>query len=319
MNERERDAAARAALEPDPEFAAHLEWQIRTAARRENRFARPAAPNGWRVLRAAATILLALGLGASGVLAMQRVQQSREAALRSESFVVRRQLAAAKVADAEARTQELRNLVAAGQVSTEEQAEFDAELARLRREMAIIDLQLQEVELTGKEPEDRLSAPLVDGRDFVSERLELEREALEDQRAAASARRDHMAKLYERGLAPSSEMEAANAPVEQLATRIGVLEQRLALRQSFLSGGRTAAQVERQAQRDEAQADLTRAEKEVATANAVLKRVRELSAAGAVSSGDLRAAELSVAQAERAARLARLQLELLEGAQPRAR
>ena len=89
--------------EPSAEFLGHLEWQVRTEARRAGRFARPTAARGWRGVRAAAALLLALGLGAGGVFAAQEWQHSREAGLRAAQWDVRLALSSARLRSASSR------------------------------------------------------------------------------------------------------------------------------------------------------------------------------------------------------------------------
>jgi hypothetical protein len=74
---------------PDPEFVARLEWQVRTAARRRERFARPIGTPLARAARMVPAIMLAMGLGASGLLAAQEYVRGRAAEVLVRQYEVR--------------------------------------------------------------------------------------------------------------------------------------------------------------------------------------------------------------------------------------
>ena len=62
--------------EPRPDFVANLEWQVRTALRRRDRFAEPTRGNGGRLTRGSVGWVSAR-VGAGGVGVGDEVQQSR--------------------------------------------------------------------------------------------------------------------------------------------------------------------------------------------------------------------------------------------------
>jgi RNA polymerase sigma-70 factor (ECF subfamily) len=62
----DRNVSSLMAPTPDPEFVSRLEWQVRTAARRRERFARPSPPRFLRAARLVPAIVAAMALGASG-------------------------------------------------------------------------------------------------------------------------------------------------------------------------------------------------------------------------------------------------------------
>jgi outer membrane protein TolC len=111
-----------------------------------------------------------------------------------------------------------------------------ARVAEAEAALKLVELDLAEVRLTSQEPVASASAPLVSGRDFVSERwqveltvpqaaLELERRQLK----AAEVRVDV-------GLARSEEVDAAAQRAFEVEAAIVALQQKLRIRQLFLKG-----------------------------------------------------------------------------------
>ena len=130
------------------------------------------------------------------------------------------------------------------------------------RRLATRQLDLEETQITGREPDNALAAPTCRGRDFVTERLDLElsrhlgRVPLLEKQAARPGLTE------QERLAINQELDAVHAAVRRI-------DDRLALRQDYLSGARTARQVELadmqasvQAQRDMAVKRLKVVEKE---------------------------------------------------------
>ncbi|MGD8360410.1 MAG: hypothetical protein PVJ04_03190, partial [Gemmatimonadota bacterium] len=53
--------------QPDPEFVSHLEWQVRTALRREERFAQPVQSRSGGRMKIVTLVLVSALFGAGGV------------------------------------------------------------------------------------------------------------------------------------------------------------------------------------------------------------------------------------------------------------
>ena len=123
-------------------------------------------------------------------------------------------------------------------------------------ELKSIELDIAEIRATGREPMHTLSAPLISGRDFVTERWRVEMAvpaaalALEKMRAQAARSR------FEVGMAKTMEVEAAETRVIELEAAVEVFERKIGIRQTFLKGGLPAAVAELRGL--EAEADLRR-------------------------------------------------------------
>jgi hypothetical protein len=108
-------------------------------------------------------------------------------------------------------------------------------------EVRLVEIDLVEIRAAGREPMTSVSAPLVEGRDLVTDRLRVARSvraaALELERENVKAARTRV----EVGLANDAEVEAANARVFEVESAIRLIEQKIEIRQAFLKGGLSAA------------------------------------------------------------------------------
>jgi hypothetical protein len=299
--------------DPDPEFLAHLEWQVRTSARRESRFARPAATRGWRGLRAVAALLLAFAIGAGGVFAAQQLQQSREADLRAAQWGVRLRLASERLRAAIEDRDEARARFDAGVTGQDELLAAERDRQRVELACARLESEATEVAETGLEPSDRISAPLVGGRDFVRERLEI---AAADARAEVQAAEQRQALAQQRhaaGVTSEAEVREANQTHSVALSQERLLGQRLALRAAFVAGKQSALEADLADLRFEAECTVAMQRNLLEAARGDLGRVRTLMEAGVLPRQELRRAERRVAEAEAALRLAELELRVLAG------
>ena len=81
---------------PDPEFVSNLEWQVRTALRRERRFSEPVHFRSGGRMQIAALVLVSALLGAGGVVVKDEVQGARQKELLLAQVTADVRLAAAQ-------------------------------------------------------------------------------------------------------------------------------------------------------------------------------------------------------------------------------
>jgi hypothetical protein len=113
-----------------------------------------------------------------------------------------------------------------------------------RAQTRSLELQVQEVRLTGREPLDRISSPLVSGRDFVGERL---RNDMIVPIAAMAIEQERMQSAQTRvsvGVAFPIDVEIARAKIGELRTAVQGYELKLDIRQRFLKGEIGAVQAD---------------------------------------------------------------------------
>ena len=298
--------------EPDPEFLAHLEWQVRTATRREGRFSKRTHTVGLRRLGAAAVVLLALAAGAGCVVVAQHFRQSHEASLRAAQWNLRCDLAGVRLRAATADRDEARVRFEAGIVSSGELAALELERSRLENARARIDNEAAEVARTGREPSDSLSAPLFAGRDFVRERLEIEMLDVQVAVRAAETAKQIAEARYSGGVATDAEMRDAVQRLKQTLSRKQLVADRLALRAAFLDGRVSPLRAELDDLRLSTKCAAADQLDSLDAARGDLKRVEVLASAGALSQQELRTAQRRVAECEAARRLAELELSVLD-------
>lgn len=299
------------ATEPDPEFLAHLEWQVRSAARRAARFRKDSSGSTWRRLRAVAVLALTLCLGAGGVLAAQGLQRARAADLRAAQWQVRCALADAQLRLATTAFDEARAGFEAGARAADELAA--AERARQRREYerARLQSELEEVAQTGREPSNRLSAPTVAARDFVRERLELEAVDAQAELAAGAQALELAAARHAAGVTSDDEVAEAELHRKQALGRQELVTRRLALRADFLAGRTSALAVELDELEAVAELTLQARREALASAREALVRAEARAAAGTLSQEELRSAGRRFLESGAALHLAELELDVL--------
>jgi outer membrane protein TolC len=201
--------------------------------------------------------------------------------------------------------------VEVGTASREDVLEARSKAAEAQAELKSVQLQLEEVRLTGGEPATSMSAPRVSGRDFVTERLRI---AASVREAALDAARSQLAEVVSRvdvGTADPDQAVAARARIVQLEAAAQGLLVRMDIRQKFLKGEMDAAGAELRAL--EVEADVRKkvvaSQLEVAKINA--DRIRARFEVGTAQSVEVAKARLRVQELETDMAKAELELALV--------
>jgi hypothetical protein len=301
-------------FEPDKQFVDRLEWQLASEFRRRDRL--KAAPGRIAVRRSVVAFSLAAGVFLLGVAATKAADLLKDswrkkieiARLETEIKIKRAflELKREKAAEVE-------NRFSLGLIGEEEvlDSKLGAELFAANLERSLLDL--EEVRDSGEAPRDELYAPLVGGRDFVSERLEVERKALRLDTELRRARFERpLRQRVDLGLIPKSELDGHMAWSEAQEARIGELETRLSLRQRFLAGEISAEELEIQASLTEAERKLTEARSTAEAMKALLDGLQAKRAAGLISEEELRGAQMGLEAAQARESLALQEIEILK-------
>jgi hypothetical protein len=234
--------------EPRAEFVERLERRIADDMRRRNRQLAEGR-GGWPFdfrssIVVAALMLLSIGLGAGVTAASYQAQDEARRTRLVADLERLADLARQRLATARVRLDAMERDVAIGVAAPVERLQRRVDVAEAQGQLAVIELQLEEVRVTAREPLDDLSAPLVGGRDFVSERLrsemsvpvavlEIERLRLRDaeQRKAL-------------GVAEGVDVDVAAAKVAELGAAVEGLRRKLEIRERFVAGRADAAETE---------------------------------------------------------------------------
>lgn len=296
--------------DPDPRFVEHLEWQLARALRRRERFARPESRGHWRVARTALLVGVSLLGGAGAVVAAERLQDSRERELLLARANVELELATARLDHAREVLGRAEELHREGFVSGPEVVERRGETEELERRVRAIELDLDEIRASGAPPRRELSAPPVRGRDFVTERLALERTGLEEalERARLDVERERQ--LVEHGVASGRELRAAEDERAALDESLELLLRRMDLRSGFLRGEHRADELVLLEEEARTASELAGVLRAIELGRRELRRVEQLEAAGraANESGAIR---LDLKVLEGSERLLELELKTL--------
>jgi multidrug resistance efflux pump len=300
---------------PKPEFVNQLEWELESAVRRQGSLngtssvLRSVKPKLGTML---ALAVVSMFVGGAGTYAATRRANGEAAALyiaRSEALVEIARSQLDHVAQELARWQ---NLHEQGAVTDRELREAEAQFVHAESETNIRELELAETLVTGKEHNDSLSAPLVAGTDYVTKRLEERRRPIQMRLELLSTQARRIQDLVDANSATEMELRGAEMGVAIAVEELNGLEERMALRASFLEGELSAAQVELQGMRFAAVAARETAARQLEMVGEQHNRIGDLSARGMVSGRELRAAEAEMRAAQANMELADLEVRILD-------
>jgi hypothetical protein len=231
------------AHEPREEFVAQLENRLRTDFRRQ-RLESNARWWTWLPqsrlaagLALVAIMLASMALGGGVVAASYESRLSSQRDMLLNSFDQRQAIAQQRLALVKQQLREMEGRVQVGLEQKEFLLDMQAKVTEAEAEVKTIDLDIAEIKATGREPMHSLSAPLVAGRDIVTERWRVEMgvplAALTFEKTrAAGARRN-----LEVGVGKGADVEDAMTRIAELEAVVQAFERKLAIRQTFLKGG----------------------------------------------------------------------------------
>jgi hypothetical protein len=301
-------------FEPDAKFVDRLEWQLASEFRRREHLkpapGRIAVPRPIFVIGLAAGVLL---LGVAATKAADLLKDSWRKRIEVARLETEVKIKTAFLELKRERAAQAENMFSLGLVGEDETA-----VAKLGAERATADLEksaldLEEVKASGQAPRDELYAPLVGGRDFVGERLGIERKVLQADLDLRRARTEPALRhRVELGLVPKSALSEFSAALAGQEAAIGDIENRLALRRRFLSGEISAGELEIQTRMSAAQKELREAQSSIDTIRPRLDDLRAKAAVGLVTIDELRGMELGLSAVQAKADLALQEIEILK-------
>jgi len=299
---------------PDPEFVNRLEWNLASAMRRQGAFNAASGTTRRFRFRLGTTLALAVAsmcIGGVGTYAATRGVDSQTAALyvaRGEALL---EIARTRLQHFAERLAKTQTLVKQGAAPESQLRADEFHYVHAQCETEIRELELAETRLTGQEPNDALSAPLVAGRDFVTERLAARHRQMEMPLALKVEQLRRMERLADAGAVHASELKAAQMAVIGAEREVAGVERRIELRASFLADELSATDVELQDMLIAATAAREAAERHREIASEQYARLADLSGRGLVSSSELRAAEANVLTVQAQVDLAELEVRIL--------
>jgi hypothetical protein len=299
----------------DDDFVRDLEWQLRTEVRRRQRFTPlKKRPSMVRALRNAAVIILCAATGFAAAMTVEHFENAGKKKLlmvRAETALeilqARREVAAEIVNDIS--QQAARGLAGQAQLA---EVELQSELVGFELDRARLDL--EEVELTGRSPDDKPYAPVVGRRDFVAARLHIDLLAARARHRSIEAEMNRVRDLARKGLVEAVQEREMEMQVTRSEAEIEDVVRRLELRHAYLNGDLNARQVSLEERRSQARDRLETAQKVAALVTEDFEKMAAMRDDGMVSETQLKEVEFQLVAARAEARLARAELEYLEKA-----
>jgi hypothetical protein len=293
---------------PSPAFRAHLEWEVTRAFRRHARLGTRKRERRGRWMRAAMLVGVSVAVGTTAGLASAQVRDAarRDSLLDAASAELtltrlRLQLAQAAFAD-------VMKKVKIGAASTEGMTLAEKDLRAMEARLLKAQLNMEEIRATSLAARDELNAPLVDGRDFVLERIQLDLRDAQQQLAAAERAYETVVSRVRVGMATEVAQGEAQLDVERARRALALLAERLNLRREFVQSATPAEQLVTRLDATQVRLDALLAQKSMELARLRLKTLENQRLAGVAEELDVMRARLELK--ERELELSRLAAQL---------
>jgi hypothetical protein len=206
---------------------------------------------------------------------------------------------------------QVESLTAVGHAQPFERERTLIEFSRAQDEASARALDVEEIRISGLEPNNALSAPLVGGRDFVSERLKQRRTMIAEQMKLGKQVTELEKALINVGWGDGVPSELAG--VFETANAISSsLEAQVELRQGFLSGKLSADRADWEQQRLELEARRSAAVPRLERAEKALKIARLLHDSGRSGRSDVPRCDIERHEAALELELIQLDLQIVE-------
>ncbi len=279
---------------------------LRTADAFGRRFAGPPRVV-WIVLLAVGSALLGVG----GAIAAEESRSAREAALIIRRAEVRLASVARRASLSKERLARVERLFRAGVISAHDltQARAAAEEGAFVRSRLV--LELEEVRASKRPHQEDLSAPLVDGRDFVAERLDLDLAEAEKRLVRADESVRAVRRRYEVGATSQTEVAAAELRVGLTRVAVAAIKARIRLRQRFAARSESAERIDLLGMREDAEAARDLGELRLAAARTALTFVERAYAAGLIGPDEVERRKTQVEAAQQEIDLAHVDLKII--------
>jgi hypothetical protein len=229
--------------EPDPRFVESLEGELSRRLRRNRRTGTGPRPS-LRFLKTGGLIAGSLVLGAAAMGASQQLSDAWRRELLEARLEVQLELAQQRV-ELQLETLGLtREQVEQGVRSDRDLMYHELQIAQAEAEARTTELELEELRRSGREPLGKLSSPLVDGRDFVTEKIEVRMEVARHHLDLVRRDEGRARQRAEAGLASDDEVRARNLVALQAELQLQSQAQQLELRRAYLDSEITAVEAE---------------------------------------------------------------------------
>jgi hypothetical protein len=299
--------------EPDSQFLERLEWQLSTEYRRANRLKPPSGKIA--VPRSMVAVTLAVGLFMTGVAvtkAADYIKDSWRKKIEIARVETEVELKKVHMESIREMAYDVKMRVSNGLIREDEYQAMKLAVENAELDLKRSLLNMDEVKMSGDIPRNELYAPLVGGRDFVSERLTIEKKEVELVMEQLGIHLERIKQLVEKNLVREDEMNQIQMEVANRKMMIDKIQQRLDLRSRFITGEITAQEVEIQDRMTGAERNLHLAQSKVDSLNDQLKRLKTLEAQGEISHMEVVQLQYALDAAQAELKLAALEMDVLE-------
>jgi hypothetical protein len=297
---------------PSAEFRARLEQDVVRASLRETRFHVDRGFMTRRRMRAFSLVFAGLVLGLTTEFASGQVQEGRERSRLVEAYEANRQMAALRLQLEEEELALVRSRHEIGVETRDALAASEARVREMRYRVVRIDLELAEVRASAAPARDELWAPLVSGRDFVSDRLKVDAAGVQERLRAAESTLEERERAHRVGSATTAAVEEARSRMEYVRGELEVLAMKLNLRKQYLEQHLAAEDVEWRLKAFLLQSDMRRLTRAMQHAEERLRLTRDEARVGAVTQLEVKRAEVSLLELQASLRQVQLQLREVE-------
>jgi len=297
----------------DSQFLERLEWQLSSEFRRTNRLkptsGKIAVP---RRMVAVTCMVGTLMTGVAIVKAADYIKDSWRKKIEIARAETQVQLKTAHLESAREMATRAEKQVSNGLIREEEYRviKIGADKADLNLKKSLLNL--DEVKISGVIPRNALYAPKVGGRDFVSERLKIEKKTVELDLDLLRRRWERFEQLLEKNLISGHELAPLQEEIAVLEATIDKIQKQLDLRKRFIAREITALEVEIKDLMTTAETNVRSAQSTVDSLNTQLKRLKNLESRGMITQSEIKQLQNAVFAAETELKLAALELDVLE-------
>lgn len=298
--------------EPNNQFLERLEWQLSSEYRRASRLrsssGKIAVP---RRVVAVAGILGILMTGVTVIKAAEYIQDSWRKKIEIARAEMEIKLRKAHLESTRERASWAETRFSNGLIREDEYRMIQIAVERAELDVKKSLLNLDEVKASGEIPRNELYAPLVGGRDFVSERLKIEIEMIELDSEQFRTHVERLKHLVEKDLARGDELNQIQAEIASRKVMIDKIQERLELRKRFVAREITAQEVEIKDRMTVAERNLHLAQSKVDSLKERLMRLKSLEAQRMISPMEIKQMQYALDAAQAELELATLEMDVL--------
>jgi hypothetical protein len=298
--------------EPDPQFIENLEWRLESEERRLHRLRTLSGrTQGWKVVKTIGVIVFSVFLGffVSTTAAYIRDTSQRDLLLTKQEIRIYQhesynQLLKARLKDSTMR-------VADGILPPIAKEEIALQIWHNDIALQSLKLDYEEIEASSRPPQNDLSSPLVGGRDFVTERLQLRRLEYEEAYRSLEGKMLSRQRDTDSGATNPTGIEDIRLHMYDHEMKMKELDEKLHLRNRFIEGELSAKQVDLLVMISEAETKLDELQTYAAHHRDRLKAIEREFQLGRVSNTDVLMAQFQLEAAETEEQVVQIELQLL--------